>query len=192
MRLVFGIRRLLLSPSSSSAADRARDDCWSSNSGVSLATWGHVLSALSRARGVADEMPVRQRRQVCVGHRESARPWLLHASGGHAHAVTALRCDRERHRPRATRSRSRQERSRGVGDRRNRGAAEAVARRSRGGTAKERSSDASPRAPASGRQDESGRCGAYDGIVVVYGMTAYRPACAASADLTHGSDLEEI
>jgi len=27
------------------------------------------LSAPSRARGVADEMPVRQRRQVCVGRR---------------------------------------------------------------------------------------------------------------------------
>jgi hypothetical protein len=81
------------------------------------------------------------------------------------------------------------ERSRGVGDRRSRGVAQAVAGRGHGGTAKERSFDASPRAPASGRQDESGRCGAYDGIVVVYGMTAYRPACVASADLTHGSGV---
>jgi hypothetical protein len=30
------------------------------------------LSALSRARGVADEMPVRQRRQVCISRREPA------------------------------------------------------------------------------------------------------------------------
>ena len=37
-------------------------------------------SARRRARGLADEMPVRQRRQVCIGGREPARPWRLRAS----------------------------------------------------------------------------------------------------------------
>ena len=41
-----------------------------------------LQSALSGTRGVADDMPVRQRRQVCVGGREAARPWLLHAYWG--------------------------------------------------------------------------------------------------------------
>ena len=36
------------------------------------------LSAPSRARGVADEVPVGQRRQVCVGGREPVGVWLLH------------------------------------------------------------------------------------------------------------------
>ena len=37
------------------------------------------LRARCRAHGVADEMPVRQRRQVCVGRRKPTRAWLLHA-----------------------------------------------------------------------------------------------------------------
>jgi hypothetical protein len=37
------------------------------------------LSAPTRARGVADEMRVRQRRQVSVGRREPIRGWLVHA-----------------------------------------------------------------------------------------------------------------
>jgi hypothetical protein len=38
--------------------------------------------APTRARRVADEMPVPQRRQVWVGRHEPARAWLLHASSG--------------------------------------------------------------------------------------------------------------
>jgi hypothetical protein len=49
---------------------------------VRCATWSSLLAAPSRARGVADEMPVRQRRQVRVGRREPARAWLLHAGHG--------------------------------------------------------------------------------------------------------------
>jgi hypothetical protein len=43
-----------------------------------------AVSAPSRARGVADEMPLRLRRQVCVGRREPAGAWLLHARSGSA------------------------------------------------------------------------------------------------------------
>ena len=38
-----------------------------------------ALSAPSGPSEVADELPVRQRRQVCVGRRETAVVWLLHA-----------------------------------------------------------------------------------------------------------------
>jgi hypothetical protein len=67
---------------------------------------GCSVSAPSRARGVADEMPVRQRRQVCIGRREPARVWLLHAWRGHAWAVAPSpqtrqrRCGRESPAPR--------------------------------------------------------------------------------------------
>ncbi len=50
-------------------------------------------SAQRRARGLADEMPVPQRTQVCVCRREPARAWLLHAYRGSVGAeavVTAL------------------------------------------------------------------------------------------------------
>ena len=53
------------------------------------ASHGDLSSAPSRARGVADEMPVRQRRQVCVGPREPTRAWLLHAYTGQGGAMTA-------------------------------------------------------------------------------------------------------
>jgi hypothetical protein len=60
-----------------------------------------LQSAHSETVAAGETIPVRQRRQVCVSRREPARAWLLRASRGHAHAVTALRCDRQRHRLRA-------------------------------------------------------------------------------------------
>jgi hypothetical protein len=40
-----------------------------------------------------DEMPLLERRQVCVGRREAGQAWLLYAYSGHAGAVAAIRRD---------------------------------------------------------------------------------------------------
>ena len=54
-----------------------------------------AVSAQRRAPGVADEMPVRQRRQVCIRRRGPARAWLLHAYSGPVAAFRAV-SDRRR------------------------------------------------------------------------------------------------
>ena len=62
-----------------------RDFRFHTSASTNLASTGIVAPRVPRrcrARGVADEMPVRQRRQVCVGLREPARACLPHAWSG--------------------------------------------------------------------------------------------------------------
>ncbi len=54
-----------------------------------------LLSAQGRTRDAGDEMRVRTRMRVWADRDVPGRAWLLHASGSHAGAVTAFRCDRQ-------------------------------------------------------------------------------------------------
>jgi hypothetical protein len=85
-----GRRHPILPPPSSPTRSSAT---WRLGGGMRSSA--EIAFSVCGPRRVSNEMPVRQRSQVCVSRSEPDRVWLLHAFTGHAGVTAASRRDRQ-------------------------------------------------------------------------------------------------